>query len=105
MEWFILGLAGAAEVTWAVSLKYADGFKNLTASIVTVVGYIASLLLLSMALRKLPLGSAYAIWTGIGIAGTSVLGVFLFKEQLSGLQIFCIALIVAGIAGLKILAK
>lgn len=105
MEWFILILAGLAEVTWAVALKFADGFKNLTWSIVTVVGYIASLILLSMALKKLPLGSAYAIWTGIGIAGTSILGVWLFKEQLSALQILCVALIVIGIAGLKILAK
>lgn len=105
MDWFILILAGFAEITWAVALKYADGFKNLMPSIVTVVGYIASLVLLSMALKKLPLGTAYAVWTGIGIAGTSILGIWLFREQLSFMQWICVLMIIGGIAGLKILAK
>ena len=105
MSWLILLLAGAAEVTWAIGLKYADGFKNPLPSAVTVIGYIASLLLLELALRKLPLGTAYAVWTGIGIVGTSVLGVVLFKENLSMAQVFCILMIIGGIAGLKILSN
>ena len=102
MSWWILFFAGAAEVTWAVALKYADGFHKLVPSIITVVGYIASLLLLSAALKKLPLGTAYAVWTGIGILGTTLLGVLLFKEQLNTVQVICILLIVLGIVGLKL---
>ena len=102
MSWWILFFAGAAEVTWAIALKYADGFHKLVPSIITVVGYIASLLLLSAALKKLPLGTAYAVWTGIGILGTTLLGVLLFKEQLNAVQVICILLIVLGIVGLKL---
>ena len=102
MSWLILILAGFAEITWAVALKYADGFHNLVPSIITVVGYIASLLLLSAALNKLPLGTAYAVWTGIGILGTTLLGVLLLKEQLNTVQVICILLIVLGIVGLKL---
>ena len=102
MSWLILLLAGFAEITWAVALKYADNFHNLVPSIITVVGYIASLVLLSLALNKLPLGTAYAAWTGIGIVGTTVLGIFLFKEQLTPLQGVFILLIVVGIVGLKL---
>lgn len=105
MSWLILLLAGAAEITWAVGLKYADGFKNPLPSAITVIGYIASLLLLELALKKLPLGTAYAVWTGIGIVGTSVLGVVLFKEHLSLAQVICVLLIIGGIAGLKILTN
>ena len=102
MSWLILLLAGFAEITWAVALKYADGFHRLVPSLITVVGYIASLLLLSAALDRLPLGTAYAVWTGIGIIGTTVLGVFLFREQLTPLQGFFILLIIVGIVGLKL---
>ena len=102
MEWFILFLAGLAEITWAVALKYADGFHKLVPTIITVVGYIASLLLLSKALEKLPLGTAYAIWTGIGIAGTALLGILLFKEQLTLVQAIFLLMIIIGIAGLKL---
>ena len=105
MSWLILLLAGAAEVTWAIGLKYTDGFKNPLPSVITIIGYIASLLLLELAIKKLPLGTAYAVWTGIGIVGTSVLSVILFKEHLSAAQLFCVFLIIGGIAGLKILAK
>lgn len=102
MDWLILFLAGLAEVTWAIALKYADGFHKLIPSIITAVGYIASLLLLSKALEQLPLGTAYAVWTGIGIVGTTVLGILLFKEQLTLLQTIFLLMIVVGIIGLKL---
>lgn len=102
MHWFYLLLAALFEVTWAVAMKYSNGFTQVPASIVTAVGYLLSAVFLSIALKKLPLGTAYAMWTGFGIVGTSLLGVFLFKEALSGPQMFCIVLIVAGIAGLKL---
>ena len=102
MEWFILFLAGLTEITWAVALKYADGFHKLVPTIITVVGYIASLLLLSKALEKLPLGTAYAIWTGIGMVGTALLGILLFKEQLTLVQTIFLLMIIIGIVGLKL---
>lgn len=102
MNWLLLLLAGLAEVTWAVALKYADGFQKIVPSVITVIGYIASLLLLSAALKNLNLGTAYAVWTGIGIVGTTVLGVFLFQERLSLLQVIFIVMIVIGIIGLKL---
>ncbi len=105
MKWFYLFIAGALEITWAVTMKMSDGFTILIPSIITGIGYIASALFLSIALKQLPLGTAYAIWTGMGIVGTSVLGVFLFREKLTVPQVICVMLIVVGIAGLKILAK
>jgi quaternary ammonium compound-resistance protein SugE len=93
------------EITWAVALKYAEGFSKLIPSIVTVLGYVASLILLSIAMKRLPLGTSYAVWTGIGIVGTTVLGIFLFNEKISPLQAVCIAMIVLGIIGLKMLTK
>ena len=104
MQWLILLAAGAAEVTWAVAMKYADGFTRLLPSAVTVAGYLASAVFLAMAMKKLPLGTAYAMWTGFGIVGTTILGLFLFKEVLNLPQVICIVMIVAGIAGLKLLA-
>lgn len=85
-------------------MKMSNGFSKLVPSIVTIAGYIASAIFLSMALKKIPLGTAYAIWTGIGILGTSLLGVLMFKEALSLAQVICIALIATGIIGLKLLA-
>ena len=105
MKWFYLFVAGALEITWAITMKMSDGFTILIPSIITGIGYIASAVFLSIALRQLPLGTAYAIWTGMGIVGTSVLGVFLFQEKLTLPQVVCVILIVVGIAGLKILAK
>lgn len=105
MQWIILLLAGLFEVGWAVSMKYSEGFTVLLPSVITAVGYIASAVFLSMALRHLPLGTAYAMWTGIGIVGTSVLGIFLFHERLTFLQVICVILILVGIIGLKLLAK
>lgn len=103
MEWLMLLFAALLEVTWAVAMKMSEGFTKLLPSTVTAVGYLASALFLSLAMKKLPLGTAYAMWTGFGIVGTSVLGVFLFHEGLSVGQILCVVLIVGGIAGLKLL--
>ena len=86
-------------------MKMSEGFTVLIPSIITGIGYIASAVFLSIALRQLPLGTAYAIWTGMGIIGTTVLGVFLFHEKLSLPQVICVLLIVIGIAGLKILSN
>ncbi|MBO6108316.1 MAG: multidrug efflux SMR transporter [Eubacterium sp.] len=105
MQWIYLILAAILEVTWAVAMKYSEGFTVIIPSIITVIGYIASAVFLSLALKHLSLGTAYAMWTGFGIVGTSVLGVFLFGEKLSVPQIICIVLIVIGITGLKLLSK
>lgn len=105
MKWIILLIAGILEITWAVAMKMSDGFTILIPSIVTAVGYIASAVFLAIALKQLPLGTAYAMWTGMGILGTTLLGVFLFNEKLSIPQIVCVLLIVIGIVGLKLLTK
>lgn len=103
MEWIYLLLAAVLEVSWAVAMKYAEGFTRPLPSLITAVGYLASALFLSLALKKLPLGTAYAMWTGFGIVGTSVLGVLLFRETLNAAQVVCVLLICGGIAGLKLL--
>lgn len=105
MKWIMLLLAGASEITWAMSMKMSEGFSKVVPTIITVVFYILSAVFLSAALKKLPLGTAYALWTGMGIVGTTLCGVFMFKEVLSPAQIVCIIMIVIGIAGLKLLAK
>ena len=105
MQWVLLALAAVFEVIWAVAMKYSDGFTVVIPTIITAVGYIASAVFLSMALKHISLGTAYAMWTGFGIVGTSVLGVLLFEEKLSIPQVVCIFLIVVGITGLKLLAK
>lgn len=105
MHWLMLLLAGIFEVGWALAMKYSEGFTKLVPSIITIVGYILSAIFLAIALKKLPLGTAYAMWTGFGIVGTSVLGIFLFNEKLSIPQVICVLLIVIGIVGLKLLAK
>ncbi len=102
MAWIILLLAGLAEVGWAVGLKYTEGFTRLWPTVGTVTAMIVSLFLLGVALKSLPLGTAYAIWTGIGTIGTVVLGIMLFGESAALLRLGCIALIVAGIVGLKL---
>ncbi|MBR0118492.1 MAG: multidrug efflux SMR transporter [Eubacterium sp.] len=104
MQWILLFLAGVFEVAWAIAMKYSDGFTVLVPSVITVVGYIASAVFLALALKHLPLGTAYAMWTGFGIVGTTVLGVVLFHEQISIPQAICLILIVIGIVGLKILS-
>ena len=105
MSWVLLIVAGVLEIFWAIEMKYSNGFTVIMPTILTIIGYIASAVFLSLAIRKLPLGTAYAAWTGIGIIGTSVLGVFLFKERLTLPQVICILLIVAGIMGLRLLGE
>lgn len=101
MAWIYLILAGLLEVGWAVGLKYTDGFTKLLPSIVTIAAMIGSFALLSQALRVLPIGTAYAIWTGIGAVGTALLGMVLFGEPRDVARILCILLIIVGILGLK----
>ena len=100
--WLILFVAGLCEVGWAVGLKYTEGFSRLWPSVATLVAMTASVVLLGWSLKVLPLGTAYAVWTGIGAVGTAVLGVFLFGESREVLRFVCIGLIVAGIVGLKL---
>lgn len=102
-SWIILFLAGLLEIGWAVGLKYTHGFTRPVPTVLTVLSMIASMTLLGLALRHLPLGTAYAIWTGIGTVGTAILGIWLFKEPATAARLACIALIVSGIAGLKFL--
>ncbi|SES09170.1 quaternary ammonium compound efflux SMR transporter SugE [Rhizobium sp. NFR03] len=104
MSWFLLFLAGLFEIGWAIGLKYTEGFSKPLPTMLTIAAMIASIVLLGMALRTLPLGTAYAIWTGIGTVGTVILGIVLFAEPATALRLGCIGLIVAGIAGLKLTA-
>ena len=103
MAWIYLLLAGIMEVVWAVGLKYSEGFTKLVPSVVTIVGALLSVWLLGLALRTIPLGTAYAVWTGIGILGTVIFGVICFAEPINVLRIISIFLIVLGIVGLKLL--
>jgi quaternary ammonium compound-resistance protein SugE len=104
MAWVLLFVAGLFEVGWAAGLKYTEGFTRLLPSLGTVISMIVSLGLLGLALRTLPLGTAYAVWTGVGTVGTALLGIVLFGEPATALRLGSMALIVAGIAGLKLLA-
>ncbi len=105
MSWIYLFAAGALEIFWAVGLKYSRGFTELNWSAATIAGMIASFWVLSLAMRDLPLGTAYAVWTGIGAVGTAILGMALFNEPRDTARIVCIVLIVCGIAGLKFTTK
>lgn len=105
MEWLILLIAGMFEVAWAIGLKFSHGFTQLLPSIFTVVCMIASFYFLALALKHLPLGTAYAVWTGIGTIGTVILGIILFKEPVSVIRILCIFLIISGITGLKLISS
>ena len=102
MSWFYLAIAGVFEVVWAIGLKYAQNFTKLLPSVVTILGLVASFVFLSMATKHLPIGTAYAVWTGIGAVGTVVLGILLFHEPASVLRILFLILIVVGIIGLKV---
>lgn len=102
MNWIYLGIAGLLEIAWAIGLKYTEGWTRLVPSLITAVLMIASFYFLSLAVKTLPIGTAYAVWTGIGTVGAAILGMFLFDEPRDILRLLCIALIIAGIAGLKI---
>lgn len=102
MAWLLLLIAGVLEIVWATGLKYSEGFTKFWPSLGTLVAMIASLFFLALAVRTIPLGTGYAVWTGIGAIGTVVLGVYLFAEPLSTARVFCLLLIVAGILGLKL---
>jgi quaternary ammonium compound-resistance protein SugE len=102
MAWVYLMLAGLLEVAWAVGLKYTQGFTKLWPSVWTIATMAASMYLLAVAARTLPIGTAYAIWTGIGAVGTAILGMHLFNEPREPLRLVCIVLIVAGIVGLRL---
>lgn len=104
MAWIILVLAGVFEVAWAVGLKYTEGFTRLWPTLWTVGAMVLSLALLGLALRSLPLGTAYAVWTGVGTVGTALLGIWLFQEPADAPRLLCIGLIVAGIMGLKLVS-
>ena len=102
MAWIILFIAGLTEIGWAVGLKYTEGFTRLWPSVFTGASMLVSIALLGLALKTLPIGTAYAIWTGIGTVGTAILGIYLFGESAAVLRLVCIGLIVAGIVGLKL---
>jgi quaternary ammonium compound-resistance protein SugE len=103
MNWVLLFVAGVFEIGWAVGLKYTDGFTRPWPTVMTVGAMIASLALLGLAVRTLPLGTAYAVWTGVGTVGTAILGMALLGEPADAVRVGCIALIVGGIIGLKVL--
>jgi quaternary ammonium compound-resistance protein SugE len=101
LAWLFLFVAGLCEVAWAIALKYSEGFSRLYPSMATLAAMAASIGLLGLALKSLPVGTAYAVWTGIGAAGTAALGIYLFSEPATVLRLISIGLIVAGIAGLR----
>jgi quaternary ammonium compound-resistance protein SugE len=102
MAWVYLAIAGLLEVGWAIGLKYTEGFSKLVPSVLTIAAMIGSVVLLGLALRELPVGTGYAVWTGIGAVGTAILGIILFAEPATALRLGSIALIVGGIVGLKL---
>ena len=104
MAWFVLFFAGLLEVAWAIGLKYTEGLSRLAPSALTLAAMAGSVLLLGWALKSLPIGTAYAVWTGIGAVGTAALGILLFGEAASALRLASIGLIVAGIIGLKLVS-
>ena len=101
MAWVTLFVAGVLEIAWAVGLKYTNGFTRLWPTVGTAIALVASFALLGLAARTLPIGTAYAVWTGIGAAGTALLGLWLFQEPVTTLRLFSIGLILAGVVGLK----
>ena len=102
MAWTLLVIAGLFEVGWAIGLKYTEGFTRLWPSVWTVAAMIVSVALLGLALKSIPVGTGYAVWTGIGATGTAILGIVLFGDPATALRLACIALIVCGIVGLKL---
>ena len=104
VAWFVLFLAGLLEIGWAVGLKQTAGFTRLLPSLLTIASMAGSVGLLGVALRSLPLGTAYAVWTGIGTVGTALLGILLYGEAADAARLACIGMILAGIVGLKLVA-
>jgi quaternary ammonium compound-resistance protein SugE len=105
MEWFFLFIAGLFEAAWAIGLKYTGGFTRLYPSIFTVVCMILSFYFLSQSLKTLPIGTSYAVWTGIGVISTTILGALLFNESLDLARVFCTLLIFSGIVGLRLISQ
>jgi quaternary ammonium compound-resistance protein SugE len=102
MSWFYLLIAGLLEVVWAIGLKYTEGFTRLVPTAIMIVAMISSVGFLGLALRTIPMGTGYAVWTGIGAAGTAILGIVLLGEPATAARLLCIGIIVAGIVGLKL---
>lgn len=105
MAWVLLLVAGILEVGWAVGLKQAAGFTRFWPSVVTISAMVLSIVLLGLAVRTLPIGTAYAVWTGIGTVGTVIAGIFLFGESVSLARLLCVSMIVAGLVGLKLITS
>ena len=104
MAWTMLLVAGLFEVVWAIGLKYTDGFSRIWPSAITVAAMIVSVVCLALALKSIPVGTGYAVWTGIGAVGTALLGIVLFGESADAARLGCIGLIIAGIVGLKVVS-
>ena len=104
MAWLLLLLAGLCEIAWAITLKYSEGFTRLWPTVGVLAGGLVSVYLLSLASKQIPIGTAYAVWTGIGAVGTALLGIAFYHEPRTALRLCCILLIVAGIAGLRVLS-
>ncbi len=103
-SWILLLIAGLLEVVWAIGLKYTEGFSKLVPSVITITAMVISVWLLALALKGIPVGTGYAVWTGIGAVGTAILGIVLFNEAATVARLACIGLIVAGIFGLKLVS-
>lgn len=104
MQWVFLLVAGFFEIVWAVGLKLSENFSKIVPSTVTIVGLIASMYFLSLSLKDLPIGTAYAIWTGIGTAGTLIFSIVWFREAITLPQVLCVLMIISGVVGLKLLS-
>ncbi len=105
LPWLLLIAAGLCEIVWAVGLKYSEGFTRAVPSAITIAFMVASVWLLSVALRSIPVGTGYAVWTGIGAVGTAIAGMYLFGESRAVIRLACMVMIVAGIVGLKVFAS
>ncbi len=103
--WLLLIAAGLLEIVWAIGLKYTEGFSRVVPSVITIAAMIGSVWLLALALKSIPVGTGYAVWTGIGAVGTAILGIILFNEAATVARMACIGLIIAGIFGLKLVSS
>ena len=104
MSWIILIIAGLFEMGWAIGLKYTEGFTRLWPSVATLGAMLVSIVLLGIAMKNLPVGTAYAVWTGVGAVGTAILGIYLFGDSASVARLACLAMIAGGIIGLKVVS-